>query len=69
MYRLKMQHEAFQVVDGPLEGRGYKHGESYGDIPPGEAHKFEEVFTPTAQAPNPEPEPGPKKGKKGGSGE
>lgn len=42
-YKLKQKFEAFEVVDGPLDGRKFEHGRVYEEIPPQEKHKFEEV--------------------------
>ena len=43
-YRLKTKHEAFTVVsEGPFEGRTFKHGEAYPEVPELMAHKFEEA--------------------------
>ncbi len=42
MYRLKTGIPAFTVVDGPFEGRTFEAGRLYPEIPPQEAHKFEE---------------------------
>jgi len=53
-YKLKNGIEAFTVVDGEFEGRGFKPGILYGEIPPQEVHKFEEVkeeAKPEADAP------------------
>jgi hypothetical protein len=43
MFRLKAGSPAFDVVDGPLAGRRYRHGQAYAEIPPGEAGKFERI--------------------------
>lgn len=43
MYKLKNNVPDFTVVDGPFEGRSYKAGETYSEIPPQEKHKFESV--------------------------
>jgi len=54
-YRLKQEFEAFEVVsEGPWEGRKFRHGESYDEVPELEAHKFERFDLPgpaTAEAP------------------
>ncbi len=42
-YRLKKGVEAFTVMDGPFEGRSFKPGVAYTEIPPQEAKKFEEI--------------------------
>ena len=49
MYRLKKNQEEFEVVDGPFEGRRYRHGETYRKIPPGERHRFEQITTEAPQ--------------------
>ena len=43
MYKLKENQESFQVVDGAFAGRSYKRGESYAEVPPNEAHRFDEM--------------------------
>jgi hypothetical protein len=43
MYQLKPNFPDFTVVDGPFAGRSYQLGKTYQDIPPQEAHKFDEV--------------------------
>jgi hypothetical protein len=43
MYQLKSTSPDFRVVDGPFAGRIYLSGKRYQDIPPQEAHKFDEV--------------------------
>ncbi len=59
-YRLKKGQESFQVVDGPLAGRKYLKGQVYGEIPPGEKGRFEEVRPkPFSSEPAPGPEPSP----------
>lgn len=47
---LKPGQEAFRVVDGPYAGRLYQPGQSYIDIPPEEAHRFDEAVTPAKRA-------------------
>lgn len=42
-YRLKPGVESFQVVDGPMAYTTFKKGETYDEIPPQEAEKFEEI--------------------------
>ena len=42
-YKLKEGIEDFQVVDGAFEGRKFKKGFLYAEIPPEETQKFEEV--------------------------
>ena len=63
-YQLKPGQEAFQVVDGPFEGRQYRPGVTYAEaeIPPREEKRFEEI--PAADSPAPaqaEPKQKPKK--------
>ncbi len=43
MYRLKDTVPEFEVVDGPLAGRIFRHGETYTEIPPQEKTRFEKV--------------------------
>ncbi len=43
MYRLKPTQAEFEMVDGPFAGRKFKQGESYKDIPPDYADRFESV--------------------------
>lgn len=43
MYRLKDDVESFKVVDGPYANKKFLKGKDYAEVPPGEAHKFEEV--------------------------
>lgn len=45
MYQLKKNVPAFEVVDGPFEGRQYKQGQNYAEVPPNEAHKFDPIDT------------------------
>lgn len=45
-YMLKTGQERFQVVDGPFENRTYVPGVIYGEIPPEEAGRFEDVSAP-----------------------
>ncbi len=42
-YRLKKSAEAFDVVDGKLAGRKFRHGRVYAEIPENEKHKFEKA--------------------------
>ena len=42
-YQLKPGMERFRMVDGPFENREYAPGIIYTEIPPGEAHRFEEI--------------------------
>jgi len=44
-YRLKQTSPEIDVVDGPLAGRKFKHGEVYEEIPEGDKGRFEEVET------------------------
>lgn len=41
LYQLKSGQPAFQVVDGPCKGRTYRPGETYQEIPPREAARFD----------------------------
>jgi len=41
MYKLKLNQPDFECVDGPFAGRKYKTGQTYAEIPPNEAHRFE----------------------------
>jgi len=43
MYKLKPNVPDFTVVDGKFEGRTYKAGETYPEIPPQEKQKFESI--------------------------
>ncbi len=56
MYRLKANVPGFTVVDGPFQGRTYLHGQTYDEVPPQEAHKFNETVVesedPMKQRPN-----------------
>ena len=45
-YILKPGQERFQVVDGPFENRSFLPGVIYSEIPPEEAHKFDDVSAP-----------------------
>jgi hypothetical protein len=49
-FKLKEGIEDFQVVDGAFEGRKFRKGFLYAEIPPEEAKKFEEVADDTAPA-------------------
>ena len=42
-YKLKPNVPDFTVVDGTFEGRSYKAGETYDEIPPQEKNKFESI--------------------------
>lgn len=42
-FKLKAGQERFRVVDGPFRKKLYEPGVSYFEIPPEEAHRFEEV--------------------------
>lgn len=51
-YRLKQECEAFEVVsEGPFEGRKFKHGQTYQEVPELLADRFEPAGEP---APAPE---------------
>lgn len=41
MYKLKLNQPDFECVDGPFAGRKYKTGQTYAEIPPNEAHRFD----------------------------
>ena len=41
MWTLKPNHPPFEMVDGPLAGRAYRHGQQYAEIPEAEAYRFE----------------------------
>ena len=41
MWTLKPNQPPFEMVDGPLAGRAYRHGQEYTEIPETEAHRFE----------------------------
>ena len=43
--QLKKNAPAFEMVDGPFQGKKYSHGRTYADdlIPPGEKARFEKV--------------------------
>ncbi len=42
-YKLKKGIENFDVVDGPFAGRKFVRGKAYGEVPPEEKRKFEEI--------------------------
>lgn len=42
-YTLKKGMENFQVVDGPFAGRKFVRGKVYGEVPPQEENRFEEI--------------------------
>ena len=42
-YKLKKGIENFQVVDGAFAGRKFVRGKAYGEVPPEEKGKFEEI--------------------------
>lgn len=42
-YKLKAGQESFTPVEGPFAGRSFARGQLYGEIPPGQAGKFEEI--------------------------
>jgi hypothetical protein len=52
MYQLKIGQESFTPVEGPVAGRQFVPGESYGQIPPGEEGRFEKI----QDDPAPDPE-------------
>lgn len=41
MWTLKPNQPPFEMVDGPLAGRAYRHGQEYAEIPETENHRFE----------------------------
>ena len=41
MWTLKPNQPPFEMVDGPLAGRAYRHGQEYAAIPESEAYRFE----------------------------
>ena len=43
MYRLKENQPDFKVADGPFAGRTYGAGETYGEVPPEEANRFDVI--------------------------
>jgi hypothetical protein len=43
MYTLKPNAPAFDVVDGPLAGRQYRHGQTYTEIPTDLAGRFDTI--------------------------
>ena len=43
MYTLRKGQPALQVVDGPCKGRTYRPGETYAEIPPREAARFDTI--------------------------
>ena len=42
-YKLKQGIENFQVVDGAFAGRKFVRGKAYGEVPPEEKGKFDEI--------------------------
>jgi precorrin-6x reductase len=43
-YRLKKTENAFQVCrEGKFEYRRYERGKTYDEVPPEDAHRFEEI--------------------------
>lgn len=55
-YKLKAKELAFQVTrEGEFEYRRYKQGIIYNEIPPEDAHRFEEITNKTNDA-NKKPE-------------
>ena len=43
MYKLKQKVQGFTVIDGPMAKKSFKQGETYAEIPPQEAAKFEKI--------------------------
>jgi hypothetical protein len=42
-FKLKKEENAFQVLrEGKFEYRRYEHGKAYDEVPPEDAHRFEE---------------------------
>ena len=41
MWKLKPNQPQFEMVDGPMAGRSYRHGKEYTEIPESEGHRFE----------------------------
>ncbi len=41
-YILKPDQPAIEVTDGAYAGRKYTHGTIYAEVPPEEAHRFEQ---------------------------
>jgi hypothetical protein len=55
-YRLKKSELAFQVTrEGKFAYRRYKHGETYSEVPPEDAHRFENTGTGTKKEEDPAP--------------
>ena len=46
MYRLKTSEPEFTVVDGAFANHTYRAGQSYAEIPPEEANRFEKIEDP-----------------------
>jgi len=42
-YTLKKGQPAFDVVDGPMAGRSFNHGQTYTEIPQADVKKFAEI--------------------------
>jgi hypothetical protein len=53
MYRLKKGQESFTPVEGPFAKRTFAPGQLYGEIPPGEARRFEEIGVRAAETKKP----------------
>jgi hypothetical protein len=43
MWRLRQNQPAFELVDGPMAGRKFIHGEAYEQVPAGSEHQFEAI--------------------------
>lgn len=41
MWVLKANQPSFELVDGPMTGRKFRHGERYAEVPEREQHRFE----------------------------
>ncbi len=55
-YQLKKTENAFQVCrEGKFEYRRYEHGKTYDEVPPEDAHRFEETQIAERKAPSEEP--------------
>lgn len=50
--KMKPGQDRIQVVDGPFAGKKYQPGRIYNEIPPEEAHRFEEVVAVVAPTPS-----------------
>jgi hypothetical protein len=58
-YKLKIGQEAFEPVEGPFAGRKFVPGKTYGEIPPEEARRFEEIRAAAKPKPVGAPAPAP----------